>query len=55
MEAVLGDPVGLHLNAGPFFLIYSRALSPEEENMKPAWPDALKVGAAILEFTEKYN
>lgn len=52
LEAVLSDAVGLHLNAGPFFLIYSRALSPEEENEKPSWPDTLKVGLVTVEFAE---
>ena len=40
---VLEDPVGLHLGAGPFLLIYSRALLPEEENAKLPWPERIKV------------
>ncbi|CCM03777.1 uncharacterized protein FIBRA_05924 [Fibroporia radiculosa] len=41
-ETVLTDPVGLHLGAGPFFLIYSRALTEEEESLQIAWPDNIK-------------
>ncbi|KIP03120.1 hypothetical protein PHLGIDRAFT_254599 [Phlebiopsis gigantea 11061_1 CR5-6] len=41
-EEVLEDPTGLHLSAGPFLLIYSRGLSPNEENEKAAWPEDLK-------------
>ncbi|OCH87159.1 hypothetical protein OBBRIDRAFT_827877 [Obba rivulosa] len=47
-DTVLNDPVGLHLGAGPYFLIYSRALSEEEENMRAPWPD-------ILKETVRYN
>ncbi|KAJ3557621.1 hypothetical protein NM688_g1374 [Phlebia brevispora] len=41
-DVVLNDAAGLHLRAGPYFLIYSAALSEEEENMPMAWPDLLK-------------
>ncbi|KAH8083351.1 hypothetical protein BXZ70DRAFT_958549 [Cristinia sonorae] len=41
-ETVLNDAVGLHLNAGPFFLLYSRSISPEEESMQPAYPITVK-------------
>lgn len=40
-ETVLHDPIGLHLNAGPFFLIYSRAIP--EESLRPDWPENVKV------------
>ncbi|CAL1709523.1 unnamed protein product [Somion occarium] len=39
-ETVLHDPIGLHLNAGPFFLIYSRAIP--EESLRPDWPENVK-------------
>ncbi|KAI0088313.1 hypothetical protein BDY19DRAFT_994221 [Irpex rosettiformis] len=39
---VLNDPVGFHLGAGPYFLIYSRAISVEEENACYPWPIYLK-------------
>ncbi len=42
-ETVLNDPAGIHLRAGPYFLIYSAAMSEEEENMPMPWPDDLKV------------
>ncbi|KAF7800239.1 hypothetical protein EIP86_011486 [Pleurotus ostreatoroseus] len=41
-ETVLSDAAGLHLSAGPYFLIYSAAMSEEEENMPPPWPIELK-------------
>ncbi|EGN92156.1 hypothetical protein SERLA73DRAFT_117693 [Serpula lacrymans var. lacrymans S7.3] len=42
-ETVLNDEAGLHLSAGPFLLIYSRAL-PErtEENSRLSWPEVIK-------------
>ncbi|KAH7925332.1 hypothetical protein BV22DRAFT_1104980 [Leucogyrophana mollusca] len=42
-ETVLNDAAGLHLHAGPYLLIYSRALpeSTEEEIPLP-WPEHLK-------------
>ncbi|GJE98692.1 hypothetical protein PsYK624_149270 [Phanerochaete sordida] len=39
---VLEDPAGLHLGAGPFLLIYSRSVSPEEESEKLPWPERIK-------------
>ncbi|KAI0694109.1 hypothetical protein BC835DRAFT_1406517 [Cytidiella melzeri] len=39
---VLNDNVGFHLGAGPYFLIYSRSISEEEENARYPWPDYLK-------------
>ncbi|KAI0718526.1 hypothetical protein C8T65DRAFT_638279 [Cerioporus squamosus] len=41
-ETVLSDPTGLHLAAGPYFLIYSRALSQEEEDAPAQWPVDIK-------------
>ncbi|KAK7683627.1 hypothetical protein QCA50_013465 [Cerrena zonata] len=41
-STVLTDATGLHLNAGPFFLIYSRAISEEEEAARPNWPENVK-------------
>ncbi|KAL6307660.1 hypothetical protein BKA93DRAFT_726897 [Sparassis latifolia] len=41
-DIVLNDPIGLHLGAGPFFLIYSRALAEEEENRREQWPEDVK-------------
>ena len=40
---MLTDPTGLHLGAGPYFLIYSRAMSPEEEAEHLDWPADIKV------------
>lgn len=42
-ETVLNDPAGIHLSAGPYFLIYSAAMPEDEENMPMPWPDYLKV------------
>ena len=42
-EVVLNDAAGLHLSAGPYFLIYSAALTEEEENAPMPWPTYLKV------------
>ena len=39
---MLTDPTGLHLGAGPYFLIYSQAVSEEEENARTEWPENLK-------------
>lgn len=39
---VVEDPAGLHLGAGPFLLIYSRSMLPEEENAKLPWPERIK-------------
>ncbi|KAH9929699.1 uncharacterized protein B0H18DRAFT_873777 [Fomitopsis serialis] len=41
-ETVLNDCVGLHLGAGPYFLVYSRALSEEEENVRAHWLEGVK-------------
>ncbi|TCD67354.1 hypothetical protein EIP91_000221 [Steccherinum ochraceum] len=41
-ETVFSDSVGLHLNAGPFMLIYSLAVSPEDENAIAQYPVPLK-------------
>ena len=40
---VFTDATGLHLGAGPFFLIYSRALSQEDEDARVFWPECFKV------------
>jgi len=37
-ETVLTDPTGLHLGAGPYMLIYSRAI-PEGEQEPLQWPE----------------
>lgn len=41
-EAVLNDANGLHLNSGPFLLIYSRAITLEEENAPLNWEEGVK-------------
>ncbi|OBZ66914.1 hypothetical protein A0H81_13252 [Grifola frondosa] len=41
-ELVLTDPVGLLYEAGPYFLIYSRALSEEDEGVRAPWPEDVK-------------
>jgi len=45
-ETVFTDPTGMHLGAGPYMLIYSRALTPEEQGQYDAadfgWPDLLQ-------------
>ncbi|KZT72928.1 hypothetical protein DAEQUDRAFT_808891 [Daedalea quercina L-15889] len=41
-ETVFNDSAGLHLGAGPYFLIYSRALSEEEENTRAQWLEGIK-------------
>ncbi|RDX44562.1 hypothetical protein OH76DRAFT_1466134 [Lentinus brumalis] len=41
-ETVLTDSTGLHLAAGPYFLIYSRALPQEEEDAPAEWPVDIK-------------
>lgn len=40
-ELVLTDNTGLHLGAGPYMLIYSRAT--EEHDVKSEWPSTFKV------------
>ncbi|KAL1939454.1 hypothetical protein VTO73DRAFT_10010 [Trametes versicolor] len=47
-DVVLNDPTGLHLGTGPYFLLYSRALSEEEEEARAPWYDSIK-------DTVKYN
>ena len=42
-DLVLNDASGLHLSAGPYFLIYSAALTEEQENAPIPWPEELKV------------
>ncbi|KZT08631.1 uncharacterized protein LAESUDRAFT_811244 [Laetiporus sulphureus 93-53] len=41
-DTVLNDSIGLHLGTGPYFLIYSLALSAEVENTLAPWPEAVK-------------
>ncbi|KAI0768258.1 hypothetical protein BD413DRAFT_696035 [Trametes elegans] len=41
-ETVLNDATGLHLGAGPYFLLYSRAMSQEEEDARATWHEAIK-------------
>ena len=45
-ETVLTDPAGLHMTAGPYFLIYNKAVSEEEEVEPNAWPVFLKVSSS---------
>jgi len=44
---VLTDPAGLHLAAGPYLLLYSKAMSPEHasELERLPWPDKIKNSA----------
>lgn len=48
------DAVGLHLNAGPFLLIYSRAVSGEEENARPAYPVGVRVRFRVFALSLFY-
>ncbi|KAI0061145.1 hypothetical protein BV25DRAFT_1827015 [Artomyces pyxidatus] len=41
-ETVLTDSAGLHLNGGPYILMYSRVLSDEQIKAPCSWPEALK-------------
>ncbi|KAI1792356.1 hypothetical protein LXA43DRAFT_1060642 [Ganoderma leucocontextum] len=41
-ETVLTDATGLHLSAGPYYLLYSHAVSEEEENARVDWPENFK-------------
>ncbi|KAI9068656.1 hypothetical protein FKP32DRAFT_1561274 [Trametes sanguinea] len=41
-ETVLNDATGLHLGAGPYFLLYSRAMPQEEEDARAPWQESLK-------------
>lgn len=41
-ETVLEDSTGLHLGAGPYLLIYSRALPENEAERTLPWPEAIK-------------
>lgn len=40
---MLTDQVGLHLGAGPCFLIYSTAVPEDQEDASSPWPEGLKV------------
>lgn len=42
-QMVLNDPTGLHLGAGPYFLIYSRAVSDDYIEPRLAWPEGITV------------
>lgn len=42
-ELVLEDSVGLHLGAGPYLLLYSRALPEGAEPLDLQWPPPIKV------------
>lgn len=53
-ESVLNDSIGLHLNAGPFLLIYSRAISLEEENERPDYPTGAKARFASVQVSVLY-
>jgi len=43
-ESVFNDRAGLHLAAGPYLLLYSKALSPEhlKDLERLPWPDSIK-------------
>ena len=41
-ETVLTDATGLHLAAGPYFLLYSKAVPEQEENARVDWPENFK-------------
>lgn len=41
------DPTGVHLNAGPYLLLYSRHLSTVELNAPVTWPEQFTVRALI--------
>ena len=45
LETVLTDATGLHLGAGPYMLIYSRACEVTPE--KYPWPTELKVSIKV--------
>ena len=47
-ESVLADATGLHLGAGPYFLIYSGALTVDEESLRAQWPESVKVNSYAL-------
>jgi hypothetical protein len=44
-DTVLTDSAGLHLAAGPYLLLYSKAMSPEHtaELKRLPWPEKIKV------------
>jgi hypothetical protein len=42
-EDVLTDPAGLHLGAGAYILMYSRALPDESEDPRLVWPETIMV------------
>jgi predicted SprT family Zn-dependent metalloprotease len=50
-ETVLTDRTGVHLGAGPYMLLYSRALTPDDqteyESKKIEWPELLRVCRAL--------
>jgi len=41
-DLVLNDTAGLHYGAGPYMLLYSRALPEDMENAAVQWPERLK-------------
>ncbi|KAF5325531.1 hypothetical protein D9619_009876 [Psilocybe cf. subviscida] len=51
-ETVLTDPTGIHLNAGPYFLLYSRHMSDEQLHEEPAWPEPFSI--AVEENNRKF-
>lgn len=52
-QEVLEDSTGLHWNAGPFLLIYSRAETPEADEVRLPWPPKLKVNFSLAYPHEK--
>ncbi|EPQ51958.1 hypothetical protein GLOTRDRAFT_48407 [Gloeophyllum trabeum ATCC 11539] len=53
-EVVLNDPAGLHYGAGPYLLLYSRALSEEDEKTlseRLHWMETARVGPTLPPYT----
>ena len=48
-DTVFTDPTGLHLGAGPYLLIYSKAMSAEHtsELERLPWPEKIKVNRLV--------
>ena len=52
-ESVLEDPVGLHLGAGPYLLLYSQALPDGAEPVDLQWPPPIKACPAFYAHAER--
>jgi len=52
-ETILSDAGGLHLNAGPYFFLYSEAEQESQESVPASWPDditeAVKLHNALFQ------